>query len=89
LENTDCTLIVDNYDGDYIKLSVTVESNVSENILSQLFKVGRYNISVKNGVISFDRIKKTIFINGIELNETIIVNVSLPYGITLSNQLLN
>jgi hypothetical protein len=82
-------LIVDDYDGEFIKLVVTIQSNVSENVLSQLFKVGRYNISVKNGVILFDRIKNTILINGVELKEDILVEVSVPFGIDFNRRLLN
>ena len=82
-------LVVGNYDGEFIKIVVTIESNVSENVLSQLFKVGRYNISVKNGVILFDRIKNTILINGVELKEDIIVEVSVPYGVDFNRRLLN
>ena len=89
LSSTDYGLVVDNYDGEFIKLMVTVETNTKENVLSQLFKAGRYNISVKDGVISFDRIKNTILINGVELKEDIIVEVLVPYGIDFNRRLLN
>jgi hypothetical protein len=89
LSSTDYGLIVDNYDGEFIKLMVTIETNTNENVLSQLFKAGRYNISVKDGVISFDRIKNTILINGVELKEDIIVEASVPFGVDFNRRLLN
>ena len=89
LSSTDYGLIVDNYDGEFIKLMVTIETNANENVLSQLFKAGRYNISVKDGVISFDRIKNTILINGVELKEDIIVEASVPFGVDFNRRLLN
>lgn len=89
LSSTDYGLTVDNYDGEFIKLMITVETNANENVLSQLFKAGRYNISIKDGIISFDRIKNTILINGVELKEDIIVEASVPFGIDFNRRLLN
>lgn len=89
ISEVDCMLVVNNYDGDLIKFSVTVSANVNENTLSQLFKIGRYNISVKDDVISFDRIKNTILINGFEVLEDIKVEVLVPYGINFTRPLLN
>jgi len=89
ISEVDCMLVVNNYDGDLIKFSVTVSANVNENTLSQLFKIGRYNISVKDGVISFDRIKNTILINGFKVLEDIKVEVLVPYGINFTRPLLN
>lgn len=89
LSDINCGVIVQNYDGELIKISVKVEANVSEESLLTLFKLGRYNISVKNGGIMFDRIKKTIFINGIELDEIVTIDITLPYGINLRERILN
>lgn len=91
ISNIDNDVIVtDNYQSDFITLNVLVESDINQKTLSQLFKLGRYNISIKNNEILFDKIKNIIFINGVEIRENIIVEISIPYGVRVNfNQMLN
>jgi len=70
-------------DTDVLRFSVSVYSDVGKHILTQLFKVGRYNIIIKNGEISFDNIKHKILIKGKELNEYIVIRAYIPYGVHL------
>ena len=80
------------YDGDFIRLVVSIETNTNENILKQLFRVGRYNISIIDGVITFDNLKKNIYIKGEKLLEDILLKIQVPIGTELQigvNTLLN
>jgi len=72
------------YDGDFVKLIVSIETNTSDAILRQLFKVGRYNISVINGVITFDNLNKDIYIKGEKLLEDILLKIQVPIGVELT-----
>jgi hypothetical protein len=45
--------------------------------------MGRYNIIIKDGEISFDKIKHKILIKGKELNEFIVIRAYVPYGVRL------
>ena len=90
ITNTEYKIISTDYqveviptDAEFIRLSVSVYSDVGKHILSQLFKVGRHNIVMKNNEISFDRIKNTILIKGKELNEYIVVRAYVPRGVHL------
>jgi len=76
----------------YVKLEVSVYSNFSNQILKQLFMVGRYNIVVKDGIIEFDKIKKHIFVKDIKLTEDIVLKIHVPLGVEILfnvNELLN
>ena len=80
------------YDGDFIRLVVSIETNTNENVLRQLFKVGRYNISIIDGVITFDNLKKDIYIKGEKLLEDILLKIQVPIGTELQigvNKLIN
>ena len=76
----------------YIKLEVSVYSNTSTHILKQLFKVGRYNIVIRDGNIEFDRIKTQVFIKGNKLIEDIVLKIHAPLGVEILfnvNELIN
>ena len=80
------------YDGDLVRLVVSIETNTNENILKQLFRVGRYNISIIDGVITFDNLKKDIYIKGEKLLEDILLKIQVPISTELQigvNTLLN
>ncbi len=80
------------YDGDLVRLVISIETNTNENILKQLFRVGRYNISIIDGVITFDNLKKDIYIKGEKLLEDILLKIQVPIGTELQigvNTLLN
>ena len=80
------------YGGDLVRLIICVETNTNENTLKQLFKVGRYNISVIDGIITFDNLKKDIYIKGEKLLEDILLKIQVPIGTELQigvNTLLN
>ena len=68
---------------EFLRFSVSIYSDAGKHILSELFKAGRYNIIIKNGEISFDKITHKIFIRGKELNEFIVVRAYVPYGVRL------
>ena len=90
--STDYSTEIIPYDGDFIRLVVSIETNTNENVLRQLFKVGRYNISVIDGVITFDNIKKDIYIKGEKLLEDILLKIQVPIGTELQigvNKLIN
>ena len=82
-ENYDTQISTNN--SNLITISAKIKANVSEKILNQLFKVGRYNIIIKDGEILLDRIKKIVFINGVQLEETVILNIQIPDGVILIN----
>ena len=80
------------YDGDLVRLVISIETNTNENIVKQLFRVGRYNISIIDGVITFDNLKKDIYIKGEKLLEDILLKIQVPIGTELQigvNTLLN
>ena len=80
------------YDGDFVRLVISIETNTNENILKQLFRVCRYNISIIDGVITFDNLKKDIYIKGEKLLEDILLKIQVPIGTELQigvNTLLN
>jgi hypothetical protein len=90
--STDYSTEIIPYDGDFIRLVVSIETNTNESILRQLFKVGRYNISVIDGVITFDNLKKDIYIKGEKLLEDILLKIQVPIGTELQigvNKLIN
>jgi hypothetical protein len=82
-ENYDTQISVSN--SNLITISAEIKANVSDKILNQLFKVGRYNIIIKDGEILLDRIKKIVFINGVQLEENVTLNIQIPNGIILIN----
>jgi len=80
------------YDGDFIKLVISIETNTNESILRQLYKVGRYNVSIENGAISLININKDIYIKGEKLLEDILLEIKVPIGLELQidvDELLN
>ena len=83
ITSTDYQVEVIPTDTKVMRFSVSVYSDAGKHILTQLFKVGRYNIIMKNGEISFDKIKHKILIRGKELNEFIVVRAYVPYGVRL------
>tara|TARA_R100000734_G_C3222278_1_gene33349 strand:- start:61 stop:447 length:387 start_codon:yes stop_codon:yes gene_type:complete len=82
-ENYDTQISTNN--SNLITISAKIKANVSEKILNQLFKVGRYNIIIKDGEILLDRIKKIVFINGVQLEENVMLNIQIPDGVILIN----
>ena len=82
-ENYDTQISVSN--SNLITISAEIKANVSDKILNQLFKVGRYNIIIKDGEILLDRIKKIVFINGVKLEENVTLNIQIPDGVILIN----
>ena len=83
ITSTDYQVEVIPTDTEVLRFSVSIYSDEGKHILNQLFKVGRYNIIMKNGEISFDNIKHKILIKGKELNEYIVVRAYVPYGVHL------
>ena len=83
ITSTDYQVEIIQSDTEFLRFSVSVYSSAGKHILSELFKVGRYNIIIKNGEISFDKIKHKILIRGKELNEFIVVRAYVPYGVRL------
>ena len=81
--STDYQVEIISTDDAIMRFSVSIYSNTGKHILSELFKAGRYNIIIKNGEISFDKIKHKILIRGKELNEFIVVRAYVPYGVRL------
>ena len=82
-ENYDTQISTNN--SNLITISAKIKANGSEKILNQLFKVGRYNIIIKDGEILLDRIKKIVFINGVQLEENVMLNIQIPDGVILIN----
>lgn len=78
---------VSSSDNSLITISAEVEANVNERILNQLFKVGRYSIVIKDGKILLDGIKKIVFINGVQLEENVTLNIEIPSGVILINNI--
>jgi len=83
ITSTDYQVEVIPTDTEVLRFSISIYSDAGKHILNQLFKVGRYNIIMKNGEISFDNIKHKILIKGKELNELIVVRAYVPYGVHL------
>ena len=80
------------YEEDVLRIVTFIETSTTNSVLQQLVKVGRYNISLNNGEILFDRLKDTIFIKGVELSEDILLRIYVPMGVELcfkGNQLVN
>ncbi len=90
--SNECQLQVVPTTSEYLKLEVSVYSNTSDYIIKQLFRVGRYNITINDGKIEFNRLKSDVFIKGKQLNEDIVVKIHAPIGVEVLlnvNELLN
>lgn len=85
ISNEDYDKQISTTNSNLITISAEIKANTNDRILNQLFKVGRYNIIIKNGEILLDRIKKIVFINGVKLEENVTLNIQIPNGVILIN----
>jgi len=89
--NFDCNKTINYWDSKYIKFEITINTNVSSEILNSLVNAGRYELtnSVDNNtiIINMFKIKKTIEIGGNKLIENLDIKIWIPKGGELLNSI--
>ena len=70
-------------DIEHLRVFVSVDNGVSETIVKNLFKVGRYEVQIKDGEIIFPNLNKLIFVRGEEMNETVFIHIEAPFWLSV------
>lgn len=84
---TECTKVIKNWDNSYLRIYLTIESNVSESILGSLATAGRYDhvAKLENGVlvITMPNLVRQVSIGGVPIIEKLTMEVFLPDSVTI------
>tara|TARA_R110001592_G_scaffold128057_1_gene340071 strand:- start:3662 stop:4048 length:387 start_codon:yes stop_codon:yes gene_type:complete len=70
-------------DVEYLRIFVTIEDGVSESIVKNLFKVGRYEIQIVDGEIIMPNINKKISVRGHEVKERVFLQIEAPIWLSV------
>jgi hypothetical protein len=70
-------------DIEYIRIFVSVENAVSESIVKQLFKVGRYEIKIVDGEIVMPNLNKKIVVRENEVKERVFLQIEAPIWLSI------
>jgi len=69
---------------DYIRLSVTISTNTSEEILGRLIAVGRYQATTHEAdgsyYIDFPKMDRSVTVKGVKVKEELSFELLVPYG---------
>lgn len=81
-------LIPKKWDHKSVRIQMEIHSNISETLLSQLIKAGRYNLEGKKEgdryFVTAPNFQKKLTIGGKSVEEEIILNVDVPEFLTIS-----
>jgi hypothetical protein len=88
--DVNCTKTINRWTNDFVKIELNISGNFSEELLSSLVKIGRYDLSYKNEnnttIITLPNIYREIIIRGEKVSEVLNMVIWMPETQTIDTK---
>lgn len=88
--DVNCDKTINRWSSNYVKIEITISGNFSEELLSSLVKIGRYDFVSKNEnnttLITLPNISREIIIRGEKISEKVNMVIWIPESQTIDTK---
>ena len=88
--DVNCDKTINRWSNNYVKIEITISGNFSEELLSSLVKIGRYDFVSKNEnnttLITLPNISREIIIRGDKISEKVNMAIWIPESQTIDTK---
>ena len=88
--DVNCDKTINRWSSNYVKIEITISGNFSEELLSSLVKIGRYDFVSKNEnnttLITLPNISREIIIRGDKISEKVNMAIWIPESQTIDTK---